>query len=87
MEPKFGFGEILKDKVTGFTGVCMGITFYATGCIHYGLALRKIKDDGTTHDWQWFDESRVEYSGDEKIIFAKTEKATSGIFPVPPSNQ
>ena len=58
---KFKMYDILKDKVSGFEGVALGITFYATGCIHYGLAPTKVKDDGTVHVWEWFDETRLKY--------------------------
>jgi hypothetical protein len=51
--------DVLKDDVSGYQGVVMGVTFYDTGCIHYGLAPQKVKSDGTLNDWQWFDESRL----------------------------
>jgi hypothetical protein len=57
---KFSMHDVLKDKVSGLKGVVLGITFYDTGCIHYGLAPQKLKEDGTVHDWTWFDESRLE---------------------------
>jgi hypothetical protein len=39
MQPtKFRMNDILKDRVSGFQGQVLGISFYSTGCIHYGLA-------------------------------------------------
>lgn len=58
-QAKFNQNDILKDKVSGFKGQVLGITFYATGCTHYGLAPLKTKADGSVADWQWFDESRM----------------------------
>jgi len=58
-ETKFGMKDVLKDEVSGFKGVVLGISFYDTGCIHYGLAPQQLKSDGSVHDWQWFDESRL----------------------------
>ena len=57
---KFSMHDVLKDKVSGLKGVVLGITFYDTGCIHYGLAPQKLKEDGTVHNWTWLDESRLD---------------------------
>ena len=57
---RFNLNDVLKDKVTGFTGVCLGISRYATGCIHYGLMPQKINKDGTiAQNYEWLDESRL----------------------------
>jgi hypothetical protein len=58
-EQKFQMNDILQDRISGFKGQVLGITRYDTGCIHYGLAQTKLKSDGTLHDWQWFDTSRL----------------------------
>lgn len=34
---KFENGQTVKDRVTGFKGVILGRTQYATGCIQYGI--------------------------------------------------
>jgi hypothetical protein len=57
---KFNMHDQLKDSVSGFAGQVLGITQYNTGCIHYGLAPRSLKPDGSVHTWEWFDESRLE---------------------------
>jgi hypothetical protein len=57
-KPKFEMCDVLRDEVSGFKGVVLGIYFYATGCVHYGLAPQKLKDDGTIHTWEAVDESR-----------------------------
>lgn len=56
---KFELGEVLKDKITGFTGVVMVRSQYLTGCLHYGLQSRKIGEKGKTSDWEHFDENRL----------------------------
>lgn len=56
---KFGLGEILRDKVTGFQGAVMVRAQYFTGCIHYGLCPQELKD-GKVLDWEWIDTSRLE---------------------------
>lgn len=55
---QFPLGSVLKDCITGFEGIVMGRTEYITGCKHYGLACRELKD-GKPMDWEWFDESRL----------------------------
>ena len=42
---KFELGEVLKDKITGFTGVVMGRTEYFTDCDHYGLCSQKLRNE------------------------------------------
>ena len=39
-------------------GSVLGITFYSTGCVHYGLSPLTLKKDGEMGEWVWFDESR-----------------------------
>jgi hypothetical protein len=58
-EPKFNMNDVLKDTISGFKGQVQGITFYATGCIHYGLVSTQTKPDGTLMDWVWLDETRL----------------------------
>ncbi len=59
IETKFNMKDILKDSISGFEGVVVAITKFATGCVHYGLALRNLKADGTLYEWQWLDESNL----------------------------
>lgn len=81
---KFELGETLKDIITGFHGVVMGRTQYATGCNHYGLVSRDLDKDGKPKDWQWFDESRlVSVPKAGKVKFNLT-KPTGGPYPNAP---
>lgn len=60
IETKFNMKDILKCSIAGYEGEVFAITKYATGCIHYALACKKLKPDGTIHELQWFDESNLE---------------------------
>lgn len=84
LENDFGMGDLLKDKVTGYEGVVMGITLYFTGCVHYGLSSRKVKEDGTINSWEWFDSTRLDLVKEKQVEFRLFEKPTSGNFPNPP---
>jgi hypothetical protein len=79
---RYNLLDELKDIVTGFTGVVLGRTEYATGCTHYGLQSKDIRKDGVPIDWLWYDESRLVSTG-KKV---KTYRApnTSGPSPNAP---
>lgn len=67
-ETNLGIGDTLEDKITGFIGVAMAKTEYFTGCIHFGLLPRGLKD-GKTKEWEWFDSTRlVIVPGTEKVL-------------------
>lgn len=51
-------GEEYRDEITGFKGVCTGITVYLNGCIQALVTSRKLKDDGDSVS-QWIDEQRL----------------------------
>ena len=83
VEAKFKVGEHLEDIVTFFRGTVMAITFYATGCIHYGLQSPDLKD-GKIADWEWLDESRLVGTGKSPVKFNAAPVKPSGSFPNPP---
>ena len=80
MKAKYDFGDSLFDVVTGYSGVVMAVTFYASGCIHYGLASRKTKEDGTLPEWEWLDESRLEKGAGGVLKFDVSIQRPSGPF-------
>ncbi len=57
---RFAWGQVVRDKVTGFIGAVVGRTEYATGCVHYGLLPCKLTSKGAVPEWTWFDGSRLE---------------------------
>ena len=56
---KFNFDDLLEDKATHFTGIVMAVSFYDTGCTHYGLCPTRVKEDGSIGNWEWLDEMRL----------------------------
>ena len=62
MKCKFSMGDELMEVITGFTGIVAGVTFYMTGCTHYGLQTKDLKE-GKPLSWEWFDESRLRSTG------------------------
>lgn len=83
-ESKFEIGDLLEDKVSGFKGIVMAVTIYSTGCIHYGLAPQKVKEDGSIGEWEWLDQSRLKLGIEKKVSFKTTVKKPGGPFPNPP---
>lgn len=69
---KFKLGEVLKDAVTGFTGVVMARIDYTTGCNQYGLSPQKVNKEGKRPDWEYIDENRLVSTG--KIVKLPSEK-------------
>jgi hypothetical protein len=82
MDFKFSLGEVVKDRITGYDGVVMGITAYLTGCIQYGVLNQKLDKDGEIKEWRWFDQTRL-------VTTKKTvtkEAGLGGPMPTAPSN-
>ena len=82
IKSKYGFGDKLKDRITGYTGTVMAVAFYDTGCTHYGILPSKIKSDGDLPECQWLDETRLLPVKMNEAMKPKEEKG--GPFPNPP---
>jgi hypothetical protein len=59
-EGKFKLGDVVREIFTGYTGVVVGVTFYLTGCTHYGIFNQELDKDGNMRDWVWLDGSKLE---------------------------
>lgn len=81
---KFDNGDILVDTVTGLEGVVMVVAFYSTGCIHYGIQPRSVKESGEPKDWTWLDESRLCRKQVQAVKFQIVSGRTSGPLPQGP---
>ena len=75
---KYTFGDELRDKVSGFTGIVVGVTYYATGCIHYGLQAKVKKDSDVIPSWQWIDQSQLELVKALAVNFDVPKESPSG---------
>ena len=80
---KFEIGEVVKDIVTGFEGVIMSVTYYFTGCNHYGLCSQNLGEKEKIDEWKWFDEKRLMTMG-MKISFFGGDEPSSGPCQSPP---
>ncbi len=56
-------GNTARDRITGFEGTLTGEARYLTGCTQFSLT-PKIGPDGAVRESQWFDEGRLEKTGE-----------------------
>ncbi|HEX2682698.1 MAG TPA: hypothetical protein VHL77_02125 [Ferruginibacter sp.] len=56
-------GKQVKDKITGFEGIAIGVINYLFGCNQIGIAPPMDKE-GKRPPVEWFDEGRCEIIGD-----------------------
>ncbi|KKN02004.1 hypothetical protein LCGC14_1122090 [marine sediment metagenome] len=54
-------GEEYVDKITGFAGVAVGLTFWLHACERVGLQSAKLTKDGKVADLEWFDIPGVDH--------------------------
>lgn len=52
-------GDLVKDRITGFQGVCTGLVQYLNGCVRAVIQPTELKD-GKPIDAQWLDVEQVE---------------------------
>lgn len=57
---KVQLGDEARDKVTGFTGVCVARTEWLNGCWRMTLQPRALNKDGKPVDADTFDEFQLE---------------------------
>jgi len=65
-------GKHGKDVITGFEGTITSEHHYLTGCTQLGLQ-PKIRQDGTLGETMYFDETRVEISGETAELAVSKE--------------
>ncbi len=56
-------GKQVKDKITDFEGIATSKHIYLTGCNQFGVQ-PKIDKDGKVPDMRYFDEGRLEVTGE-----------------------
>jgi len=56
---KFAMHETVKDTITGFVGMVIGVTEWDNGCVRYIVQSRKLDKDGKPIESQTFDEQNL----------------------------
>lgn len=76
----YKFGQKVKDKVSGFTGIIIAINISITGDICYNVAPR-FNLTSRENNGRWYDEGRLEIIEDKKINVNTDKKRVGGITP------
>lgn len=63
---EFSNGDVVREKITGFTGTITGTAFYLTSCNSY-LVTAKPKDEFSEPNAIWYDEGRLELIEKQQI--------------------
>lgn len=74
-------GEIVKDRITGFSGTITGKCEYLTGCTQY-LLQPNIDKDGKYVDGHWMDEDRLEAVKAEPVMHQVSTKGSCDPAPI-----
>lgn len=75
-------GDLVKDMITGFTGIATSRAEYLFGCVHIGITSTKVDKDGVPIGAMNFDEQRVVRVDKRDVVVSPDSTATSG-GPVP----
>jgi hypothetical protein len=59
-------GSLVKDSITGFTGIALGRTEFGFGCIHIRVQAKRLTKEGEPIPMQSFDEQRIEVLKESK---------------------
>ena len=57
---KIELGDLVKDRVTGFKGVAIGMTTWLYGCARVVVQPTGVNKEGRTYETQSFDEPQLE---------------------------
>jgi hypothetical protein len=71
-------GTVVRDTITGFTGIATSRTEYLNGCVHVQVQPKAVGKDGKPIDSQYFDEQRIELVSQKGFTPSKLASATSG---------
>ncbi len=75
-------GDLVKDIITGFTGIASSRTEYLFGCVHIGITSNRLDKDGIPIGAMNFDEQRVVRIDQRDVVVSPDSTAKSG-GPVP----
>lgn len=79
------FGDVVRDKISGFSGVATCRLDYLNGCVRWAVSPR-ILHEAKPVDAQYFDEEQFEVVPQEKSVgFVRRE--TGGERPAPIARQ
>lgn len=75
-------GDEVKDTVSGFKGIAIGVTQFLNGCRRIGLQ-PPVAKDGQMKPAEWFDEPQLEVIKAGKV--STVQRVTGGPMPSTPT--
>jgi hypothetical protein len=75
-------GDLVKDLITGFSGIASSRTEHLFGCVHIGITSTGLDKDGIPVGAVSFDAQRVVRVDQRNVVVSPDSTATSG-GPVP----
>lgn len=78
-------GDRVKDKLTEYTGIVVGVTDWIAGCRRIGVKSQALKD-GAPMEAEWFDEPQLDVIEPDAVVLNATKsqpKTTGGPTPRP----
>lgn len=75
-------GDLVKDMITGFTGIASSRTEFLFGCVHIEITSNRMDKDGVPIGALRFDEQRVVRVDKRDVVVSPDSTAASG-GPVP----
>jgi hypothetical protein len=78
-------GKVVRERITGLTGIVVTVSQWLTGCDTAGIQPQEIKD-GKPVEIQWFDQTRLELLADQSraVVDPFAERT---VAPVPANNR
>lgn len=70
-------GSLVRDSVTGFSGMATARTVYLYGCVRITVPPTALHDGSPVAD-EWFDEQRIEVVEPREPVVSAASSATSG---------
>lgn len=56
--PKVEFGKMYRDRISGFQGICTGMSSFISGCDQV-LLVPSVDEKGAYQEGHWFDDERL----------------------------
>ena len=75
---RLNLGDRVRDRITGYQGICVTRIAYLTGCDQIGIKPQGQKPDGGTFDVLHFDEPFVELIEANAVAPVVERKADAG---------
>lgn len=78
-------GSLVRDMVTGFTGVVVGTSTWLGGPARVGVEARQLNKDCKPLEGQWFEQGRIEVLEGPSVAYVPSDGAWIPVIPSPQS--